>query len=41
MKLKTLLIVVALLAALSGAAWFLNRPSTAASSDRSTVLPAQ
>lgn len=32
MKLKTLLIVVALLAALSGATWFLNRPSAAASS---------
>ncbi|HEY9249601.1 MAG TPA: DUF4340 domain-containing protein, partial [Rariglobus sp.] len=31
MKLKTLLIVVALLAALSGAAWFLNRPASASS----------
>jgi hypothetical protein len=32
MKLKTLLIVVALLAALSGATWFLNRPTPAPSS---------
>lgn len=32
MKLKTLLIVVALLAALSGAAWFFNRPTSASSS---------
>ncbi len=31
MKLKTLLIVVAVLAALSGAAWFLNRPAPAPS----------
>ena len=37
MKLKTLLIVVALLAALSGAAWFFNRPSTAASSSDTRI----